>query len=581
MSGPTGSSGYPGVEGFAQLWLRALRRACYVPLPLPEYTATVTSLAERLAVAVYAEPFDPSVGHWVGADLVVAGFVAPEVLGSTLTLLHTRLADALGRTDGTAQRVTVLAEEVATGFTAALRDRILDAHDEFRMATLTARVREQERVRAAEARFQYAAAHDPLTGLPNRTQFTDRLAHLVTAARPGARVGVCCIDIDKFHTLTDCLGHHIGDQLIALVASRLRELAAVTGCTVARLDRDEFAILLDATTCAEDAVKVADRALTVLSEPYHVDGAELPVTASAGVVEREAHGAQPDDLIRAAEVALHWARADGQDRYRLYEPGRATGDAARYRLSAAMPAGLRRREFTLNYQPLVDLADGRMVGVEALVRWRHPEKGLLGAQQFIGLAHDTGLIVALGGQLLALACRQAAEWQELERPPYVSVNLSARQLQYPGLLGDVAQILDRSGLSPRLLQIEVTEHAVVDADGTGIQVLRELAGLGVRIALDDFGTGYANLASLRTLPLHEVKLDRSLLHSEGSDGPARHTEFLETVVSLGHTLGLKVTAEGVETAAQAQRLRVAGCDTGQGWYFGRPVPAGEITRRWE
>src|SRR5262249_11608731 len=213
------------------------------------------------------------------------------------------------------------------------------------------------------------------------------------------------------------LGHEVGDQLLAAAADRLRCLAAASGHLVARFDGDQFAILIDDTSCPEDAIKVADRALTVLAEPFDLDGMELPMTASAGVVERPGAGSDPADLVRAAQIALHWAKADGRASWRSFEPRRSAEDAARYRLTSAMPAALRRDQFTLHYQPLVSLASGRLVGVEALVRWRHPERGLLGAAEFIGAAEDTGLIVPLGEHLLAAACRQAARWQDLTVGP--------------------------------------------------------------------------------------------------------------------------------------------------------------------
>jgi diguanylate cyclase (GGDEF)-like protein len=543
-----------------------------------ECEAFLAGLAQRLAVAVSAEPFDPGVGYWVGVDLVAVGFAAPETLGRTITMMNTQLAAHLGHSEGTVVRVSALVEAFAAGFACAVHDRTLDAQDEIRLATLTAQTRAQQALRDSEARFRYAATHDPLTSLPNRTLFTDRLTHLLATA-PAGRLGICCVDLDRFATVNDSLGHAVGDRLLVAAAERLRALATPGGHLVARLDGDEFAILIEATTCAEDAIKVADRALGVLAEPLHIDGLELPLTASAGVVEQLAAGAQAGELIRAADAALHWAKADGAARWRLYEHQRSTADTQRYRLSAAMPGALRRGEFTLVYQPLVDLASARLSGVEALVRWRHPEHGLLEAERFIGLAQDTGLIVPLGTRLLEQACQQAAAWQTSTQAPYVSVNLAARQLHRPGLVADVAQILDGTGLDPRRLQLEVTEHAVIATDEDTLTTLRRLAGLGVRIAIDDFGTGYANLASLRALPLHELKLDATLLRepatpaSSGRDPNA----FLTTVVSLGHTLGVTVTAEGVETASQAQRVRAAGCDTGQGWHFGRPTSPEAIT----
>jgi EAL domain-containing protein (putative c-di-GMP-specific phosphodiesterase class I) len=295
-------------------------------------------------------------------------------------------------------------------------------------------------------------------------------------------------------------------------------------------------------------------------------------------------GTDSMELLRAADIALHWAKVDGKSRWALYEEERSAHDTARYRLSAAMPAGLRRGEFTLLYQPLVNLANDHLVGVEALARWHHPEHGVLGADRFVGLAEDTGLIVALGARLLEQACRQAVAWQDIcADPPYVSVNLAARQIRGTGLVGDVVDVLDRTGLSPRRLQLEITEQTVIDTGEQTIANLRALADLGVRVAIDDFGTGYSNLAVLRALPLHGIKLAGTLMRGSATDTAAASDPsddaFMATLVSLGHTLGFAVTAEGIETGAQAARLRAVGCDTGQGWYFGQAVPAEEITDR--
>jgi diguanylate cyclase (GGDEF)-like protein len=393
-------------------------------------------------------------------------------------------------------------------------------------------------------------------------------------------VGLCCIDLDGFAAVNDSLGHGVGDRLLVAAADRLRLLTANSGHLVARFDSDQFAILVEETTCAEDAVKVADRALSVLTEPFYLDDTELPLTASAGVAERDATGADSAELIRTAQIALHWAKADGRARWRLFDPERGARDAARYRLSAAIPAALRRGEFTLHYQPLVGLADGRLVGVEALARWRHGTLGLLGAEAFIGLAEDSGLIMPLSTHLLTEACRQAARWQLLvPDPPYVSVNLAPRHLHDPGLVGCVAEVLDRTGLAPYRLHLEITERTVIDTTGRTTDTLAALADLGVRIAIDDFGVGYSNLACLRALPVHGLKLDSTFNTQPPPERALRDDDFLAAAVALGHTLGLTVTAEGIETAAQAQRMRAAGCDTGQGWHLGRPVPADEMTRQ--
>lgn len=570
------------------MWATALHRAHYVPISAAERLRVVTGLAERLVAAVLTEPADVDSGRRIGTDLVAAGFASPEALGRTVAVVGSRLLGDLGMPADAARcaRLTALLAELAVGFASAAHDRSLQAQDSVRLAALAARTRAEEALRVSEARFRRFATHDQLTGLPNLTLFTEHLGLLSATGSPGDRAGVCCLDVDDFAAVNDVLGHGVGDLLLRQVADRLGALTDRRIDLVARLDSDRFAILVLGTTCAEDATKVADRALAALAAPFHVAGTEVPLTASVGVAEglvRDSGGAQ---LMRASEIALHWAKADGKAAWRQFDRDRSEADAARYRLSAAMPAALRRGEFELAYQPIADLRSGRLAGVEALARWRHPQLGLLGAGHFIELAERTGLVVALGDQMLERACRQASRWQRRQPGLYVSVNVSVRQLRQYGMAAAVAQVLDRTGLPPHLLQLEVTEQAVIDLSSVVTDTLTTLMKLGVRIVIDDFGVGYANLANLRALPLHGLKLDASLTHPSppvsgrtSTPRAATDEDFLGTVVALGHQLGLTVTAEGIETVEQADRLTATGCDHGQGWYFGRPVSARAITRR--
>lgn len=566
-------------------WASTIYQACFVPMSQAERYQLLAGLTGHLAAALRpdaAEPDDPATaGLRVGTALVTAGFAAPEVLSRTITILYARLLPDLGLTGEPAQtRLARLVEGVTEGFTRALRDRTLDDQEAIRLAATAARAASDRALRASEARFRYAATHDPLTGLPNHNHLTEQLRRLLVDPSAGTRLGLCCVDLDQFGAINDRLGSPVGDRLLVAVADRLR--SAEPGQLVARHHGDRFVILVPDTTCADDATKLADRALAALTAPFHVDGHELSISASAGVVERPAAGASPVELIRAADVALHWAKADGRGCWALFEPGRSAADVARYRLSAAMPAALRRGEFSLAYQPLVDLRTGGVVGYEALARWQHPEHGLLGADQFVAQAEDTGLIVPLGIRLLEQGCQQAAQWpaRPEDRTPYVSVNVSARQLQQPGLVGEIAEVLDRTGLPTRRLQLEITESAVVVTDADTIGRLTALSQLGIRIVIDDFGTGYSNFAYLYDLPVHGIKLAGQLLRDvgrrpgDGQAGRAGHA-VLAALVSLGRTLGLTVTAEGVETARQAKLLRVLGCHVGQGFLFGRPAQLGE------
>jgi diguanylate cyclase (GGDEF)-like protein len=564
---------------FVETWASAIHRACFVPMSLAERCGFLSGLAGQLAAALPEEPFDPATGQRVGAALVAADYTAPEVLARTITVLQSRLLADLGLThDAARTRLAALVEGVVAGFARALRDHTLDSQEAIRVAATFAQANAEQALRASEARFRYAALHDPLTGLPNQSRLTERLRWLLADPTSGARVGVCCVDLDQFGAINDRLGPQVGDQLLIAVADRLRRQSAESDHLVARRHGDRFVILVQDTTCPEDATKVADRALASLTEPFEVSGHELSISASAGVVERPAAGTRPAELIRAADVALRWAKADGRGRWTLFEEQRNAEDLDRFRLSSALPAALRRGEFSLVYQPLVDLRTEAVVGYEALARWRHPELGPLGPDQFVGHAEDTGLIVPLGIRLLEQACEQAAGWgagrPADQPPPYVSVNVSARQLRQPGLVGEIVEVLDRTGLPPARLQLEITESALVTTDEETVGRLATLANAGIQVVIDDFGTGYSNFGYLYDLPVHGIKLAGQLLRDVGRrPGPAGRTghAVLAALVSLGRTLGLTVTAEGVETARQARLLRVLGCHLGQGWHFGRPA----------
>ncbi|WP_091463350.1 putative bifunctional diguanylate cyclase/phosphodiesterase [Micromonospora inyonensis] len=539
-------------------------------------------LTERLAAALRAEPFDPRVGHQVGVDLVTAHVASAEGLGRTIEVMQLRLLHDLGLVaDDAENRLARLLATVATGYARALRDRTLDAQESLRRAAMVARAEAERALRESEARFRHQATHDPLTGLPNRTLFTERLATAISRPeRDGQRVGLCFLDLDRFKVVNDTLGHQVGDSLLVSVGRRLRE--AVGDHLVARLGGDEFVILVERTTGTEDVVRVAEAALRGINRPALVDGHELTISASIGIVERPVAGTTPSDLMRAADSTLHWAKGAGGGRWELFDVDRNRQELARYALSAAIPTALERGEFYLDYQPLTSLHDGTVVGAEALVRWHHPELGELRPDRFIGLAEETGLIVPLGGWVLADAAREAEGWPAGGRPraPFVSVNLAVRQVHGPGLVRQVRDLLEETGLPPERLQLEITESAMMSTTGEPVHALRTLADAGVRIAIDDFGTGYSNLAYLRDLPVTELKIAGNFVAGlrDTPVAPASHTDerILASLVALAHALDLTVTAEGVETAAQAERLRAIGCDAAQGWHFGRPGPAGQI-----
>ncbi|MFD4656613.1 putative bifunctional diguanylate cyclase/phosphodiesterase [Kitasatospora sp. NPDC058444] len=448
-------------------------------------------------------------------------------------------------------------------------------------------------------RLEYQALHDPLTRLPNRAYFFERLdaACLAPVDRPGPaesaderRVGVCYLDLDGFAAINEALGHHIGDQLLIAVATRLRRgFDGRDTHLVARMGGDEFAVLVTDSAGNEQLTELAARILEVLERPFDVAGHRLVITASVGVVERSVHETTPTDLVKDADSTLYWSKADGRARWTLYDPDRGAHQLTRQLLATSLRPALERGEFTIEYQPLVGLADGTVHGAEALVRWRHPRYGTLSPDRFIPLAEETGAIVPLGTWVLEESCRQARQWltEFPETETFVSVNLAARQIWDSDIVADVARALERTGLPARLLQLEITESALLGPGGRPLQALQSLADMGVRIAIDDFGTGYSNLAYLSRLPVHVLKLDGTFIEGfrepAPTDRPGRpelgsrrsdaDEQIVGAMVQLAHTLGLTVTAEGIESAAQAERLRLTGCDTAQGWYFARPGEA--------
>lgn len=563
------------LAGLVLHWLYAVADTSYVSLEPAEKAKLFARWTGLLVDA--AATGDVVTARQVGMEMVAADYSEAETLSSSVAVLDERLREEFGVPDHAGLRTAVAG--LVAGYTRAVRDRTLDEQEEVRVAALRASAEATFELREAERKARYAALHDALTGLPNRVNFATELDHYLATAPSGARVAVCVLGLDQFHTVNDSLGHAVGDQLLIAVGERLRSLAAARGYVVARLEGDEFALLLTDTTCPDDAAKVADRALDALRPAIFIDGIELPAPASAGVVERPVAGTDAADLLRAADITLHWAKADGRDRWCMFDDERNSRDIARYQLSAALPAALRRDEFFLVYQPLVRLVDRQFVGVEALLRWRHPTLDVLRPDRFIGLAEDTGLMVPLGLWVLERACEEGVGWHAVgPHPPLISVNLSVRQVRAPNFAASVLEILDRTCLPPDKLQLEITERTAIATDDESLAGLRALADHGVRLALDDFGTGHANLAYLRHLPVTELKLAGEFASGVAAGDDADEA-IVQGLIDLAHRLGLTVTAEGVADGRAATWLRTVGCDWAQGRLFGMPISPEGITQR--
>ncbi|MCK0507456.1 sensor domain-containing protein [Aromatoleum anaerobium] len=424
----------------------------------------------------------------------------------------------------------------------------------------------------AEADIEHLAYHDTLTGLANRFSLTARLQQSVAdARRNGQRLAVMFLDLDRFKHINDSLGHPVGDELLKQVALRLRDAVRETD-TVARLGGDEFVVVLQGIGGAHDVTHVAAKLLARLSAPYCVDTTELHTTPSIGISLFPDDSADPAALMRNADTAMYHAKAAGRAKFQFYTDEMNRAATARLDLERKLRGAAARGEFELWYQPQFDSRHGHLTGLEALVRWRHPEDGLIAPLRFIPLAEETGVIVEIGTWVLREACRQARQWLDAGLPQLrISVNLSVRQLREKCLVDTVSTILAASGLRPGLLELEITESAVMDNPDEAVALLQALKDLGVRIAIDDFGTGHSSLSYLKLFPLDHLKIDRSFVSDIEHD--ANDAMIVAAAVSLAHNLGLSVIAEGVESAVQVARLRELGCDELQGFHFSRPVTA--------
>lgn len=434
-----------------------------------------------------------------------------------------------------------------------------------------------ERLAQANAELQHQATHDALTQLPNRVLFLDRLEREIAHAERDGRVfSVLVVDLDRFKVINDTLGHAAGDQLLIEIARRLMT-SVRTADTVARTGGDEFLLLLTAIHAAADAANIAAKIVAALDQPVSVGGTEVHVSGSVGISMYPSDGGDGDSLVAHADEAMYFAKQQGRNGFRFFSAGMSVFSRERLDFERDLRSGLALKQFEVHYQPKLDVTTGRMNSVEALLRWRHPTRGLVGPLEFIPLAEESGLIFAIGKWVLREACRQARQWQT-DGLPFIriAVNISPSHFKQPRFLDVVRSALVDHDLEPQFLEIELTENTVMDhADGS-VAILEELSRLGVLVSIDDFGTGYSSMSYLRRFPIDKLKIDRSFIKDLTTHKDAE--AIVKAIISLAHSLQLKVVAEGVETEQQLEQLRDLGCDQFQGFYRSAAVLPGEIAR---
>lgn len=422
----------------------------------------------------------------------------------------------------------------------------------------------------AEEQLKHNAFHDKLTDLPNRALYLDRLEKAIQRSKRQTKpnFAVFFLDLNRFNLVNDSLGHTLGDSLLIAIARRLQTCLR-PGDTIARLGGDEFAFLLEDIENAGQATDIAERIHASLSHPFKLDGQKIFTSASIGITLGSSVFEQPEDLLRDADTAMHRAK-DKKARYAIFDPTMHDQTVSRLQLETDLRRALENQEFQLHYQPIICLKTGEISGFEALIRWQHPERGWVMPDQFIPISEETGLIIPIGAWVLQEACQQIRRWQAITAQPLtVSVNLSPKQFSQPDLAAEIAQILKISGLEAQRLKLEITESLIIDNADAATRLLLQLQALGLQVHLDDFGTGYSSLNHLHRFPISTLKIDRSFISN--LELGSKNIEIVRTIVLLAHGLGMQVTAEGIETAAQLAQLKDLGCDYGQGYLFSKPV----------
>jgi diguanylate cyclase (GGDEF)-like protein len=483
-----------------------------------------------------------------------------STINDNLTPIEQQFVDALGEASRATyqwlQAITLTAALALLGLGTALSMRIL-----------------QQR-RRADDRVHHIAFHDDLTSLPNRLMLNQRLDRALSRhRRAGSKLAILFMDLDRFKVINDSLGHEVGDALLRQVADRLKAQSR-EGDTVARMGGDEFVVLIENHDNLNDISACARRLVEELSAPYLLGKKDCHVTLSIGISVFPSDGSDSQALLKAADVAMYRAKELGRNNYQYYLPSMNVHTLERLELESDLSRALERGEFLLHYQPKVEIATGLISGTEALLRWKHPVRGLVPPLDFISLAEETGLIVPIGEWVLATACAQNKLWQEMGLTNLgISVNLSARQFSDSMLLEKLTRIIHSSGLDPSSLELEITESMVMSNGECAVGVLEQLKAIGVRIAIDDFGTGYSSLGYLKRFPIDTIKVDRSFIRDIPADSGDK--QIARAIIAMAHALKLKVVAEGVENAEQLKFLRAQHCDAAQGYFLCRPLPADE------
>ncbi len=428
-------------------------------------------------------------------------------------------------------------------------------------------------------KLEYNALHDPLTDLPNRTLLMERLEQVIKRIRREENYlcAVLFIDLDRFKIINDSLGHQIGDLLLIAIAQKLTSIVRETD-TIARLGGDEFIALLEPITQINDAIDIAERIIEELRLPFYLEKRQVFTAASIGIVLSSKEYSQADDILRDADIAMYRAKSRGKARYEMFDQEMYNLAVARHKLENNLRHALDRQEFQVYYQPIISLDNKKIVGFEALLRWQHPEQGLISPAKFLPIAEEIGLIVPIGEWILHSACQQMALWQtqiSTASQLKISVNLSAKQLQDPNFLGAVKRVLTQTGLEGKSLQLELTESMLMENLKALTTLLWQLKEEGIELSIDDFGTGYSSLSYLHRLPIDNLKIDRSFIKSIGKEKDGRN--IVATIINLAHQMEMTTIAEGIESPKQLDRLQFLGCEKVQGYLFSRPVPSDQAT----